>query len=139
VTPPDVGENVKNNVLRIAGSVVAVIFIIGIRAIWTGSESVEGLATELIFGGSLLIWLYYEIKARRDSGTRPASDDVVSEDQCVLCSGLRPSEREGFRSDLCKIPLREPVCAACTMTFFRNIGFPVSDAEPTKQIAGRAR
>lgn len=60
------------------------------------------------------------------------SDDVVSEDQCALCSSLRPSERAAFRSNLYKIPLRMPVCDACTINFFRNIGFPVSDDEPTK-------
>jgi hypothetical protein len=59
-------------------------------------------------------------------------DDVVSEDKCVLCSGLRPSERAAFRSNLYEIPLRKPVCDACTITFFRNIGFPVSDDESTK-------
>jgi hypothetical protein len=59
-------------------------------------------------------------------------DDVVREDQCVLCSGLRPSERAAFRSNLYQIPLRKPVCDACTITFARNIGFPVRDDEPTK-------
>jgi hypothetical protein len=58
--------------------------------------------------------------------------DFVSEDQCAVCSGLHPSEREAFRSHLGEIPLREPVCDACMMAFFRTIGFPVSDGEQTE-------
>jgi hypothetical protein len=35
--------------------------------IWIGSQSVEGLATGAIVVGVFLIWLHYEIKARRES------------------------------------------------------------------------
>lgn len=55
--------------------------------------------------------------------------DFVGEDQCALCSGIWASEREAFRANLDKIPLREPVCNGCLMAFWRNIGFPVSDNE----------
>lgn len=58
--------------------------------------------------------------------------DFVSEDQCALCSAMWPSEREAFRANLDQIPLRETVCDACLIAFWRNIGFPVSDAEPTQ-------
>jgi hypothetical protein len=34
--------------------------------VWTGAQSAEGLAVELIIGGVFLIWLHYEIKARRE-------------------------------------------------------------------------
>jgi hypothetical protein len=53
--------------------------------------------------------------------------DSVSEDECTLCSGMWPSERDAFRANLDKVSLRDPVCDACLMAFFRNIGFPVSD------------
>lgn len=44
------------------------------------------------------------------------------------------SEREAFRANLDKIPLKEPVCNACVMAFFRNIGFPVSDNEEPEHL-----
>ena len=34
--------------------------------VWTGAQSTEGLAVEFIIGGVFLIWLHYEIKARRE-------------------------------------------------------------------------
>jgi hypothetical protein len=34
--------------------------------IWTGAQSAEGLVVEFIIGGVFLIWLHYEIKARRE-------------------------------------------------------------------------
>ena len=58
--------------------------------------------------------------------------DFVSEDQCALCSGMWPSERPAFRSNLDEIPLHELVCNACLIAFWRNIGFPVTDVEQTE-------
>ena len=53
--------------------------------------------------------------------------DHVSEDQCALCARMWASERPAFRAQLNKIPLKDPVCDACVVAFFRNIGFPISD------------
>ena len=56
--------------------------------------------------------------------------DHVREDQCWLCSGIWPSERDAFRDNLDKIPFDDPdkpVCNRCFMAFCRNIGFPVRD------------
>ena len=58
--------------------------------------------------------------------------DFVSEDQCLLCSGIVASERVAFRATLETIPLDDSVCDACTVAFFRNIGFPVSDKDETE-------
>lgn len=58
--------------------------------------------------------------------------DEVAEDQCAVCSGARGSERALLRLELDSIPLKQPVCDACVMAFFRNIGFPVSDNEANK-------
>jgi hypothetical protein len=55
--------------------------------------------------------------------------DFVSEDHCVLCSGMWASERAAFRSNLNEILLHKPVCDARLIAFSRNIGFPVSDEE----------
>jgi hypothetical protein len=57
--------------------------------------------------------------------------DSVNEDQCAVCSVVPPIGRQLFRMDLYEISLREPVCNACLMAFFRNIGFPVRDDEET--------
>jgi hypothetical protein len=75
--------------------------------------------------------MYYDGKSvapRPTSGGRHVTD-FVSEDQCAVCSLVPPIDRQLFRMDLYKIPLREPMCDACVMAFFRNIGFPVSDDE----------
>jgi hypothetical protein len=58
--------------------------------------------------------------------------DFVSEEQCTLCAGIWPSERAAFRANLETIPLREPVCNACMMAFWRNIGMPIGPDEPTQ-------
>jgi len=55
------------------------------------------------------------------------SEDYVSEDQCALCSRIRPSERPAFRDHLDEIPLKETICNACLMAWARNVGFPVGD------------
>jgi hypothetical protein len=58
--------------------------------------------------------------------------DFVSEEQCVLCSAMRSSERATFRENLNRIPLSDNICNACLIAFWRNIGFPVSDDGPTQ-------
>jgi hypothetical protein len=58
--------------------------------------------------------------------------EFVSEEQCMLCSGMWPSEQELFRAHLESIPAREPICDVCLMAFWRNIGFPVRDDGPTE-------
>jgi hypothetical protein len=55
----------------------------------------------------------------------------VSEDDCTLCGRMWRSEREAFRSQLDWLPMDEPVCNACLLAFFRNIGLPVRD-DPTE-------
>ena len=48
---------------------VALLRAIAGGAVWlisTGSQSAEGLAVESVVGGVFLIWLAYEIKARRE-------------------------------------------------------------------------
>ncbi len=57
--------------------------------------------------------------------------DFVNEDDRSLCSRFSPSEREAFRADLDTLPLKEPVCVACEMAFWRNLGFPIRDDDTT--------
>jgi len=68
--------------------------------------------------------------------------DFVNEDQCALCSGMWASEREAFRVNLDKIPLKEPVCNACVMAFFVTLGFrsvtmrnPSTKGDPPKDVS----
>ena len=46
------------------------IVLVGVIAaawfLWAGAQSPEGLAAELIAGGIFLVWLSYEVKARRE-------------------------------------------------------------------------
>ena len=54
------------------GIALALVVISGaVWLIWTGAQSTEGLAVELITGGVVLIvfliWRHYEIKARRET------------------------------------------------------------------------
>jgi hypothetical protein len=50
--------------------VAAGVVLVGIIAagwfLWAGSQSPEGLAAELIAGGVFLVWLSYEVNARRE-------------------------------------------------------------------------
>ena len=43
-----------------------------------------------------------------------------------------PSERDAFRANLDALPLNEPVCNACLMAFWRNLGLPVRDDDATE-------
>jgi hypothetical protein len=48
---------------------IALLLAVGGGAVllfWTGALSAEGLAVEFVVGGVFLIWLAYEIKARRE-------------------------------------------------------------------------
>jgi hypothetical protein len=49
--------------------------------VWTGSQSASGLAAELIIGGVFLIWLSYEVKARRLTAAERAAQITPSEHQ----------------------------------------------------------
>jgi hypothetical protein len=49
--------------------------------VWTGSQSASGLAVELIVGGVFLIWLSYEVKARRLMAAERALPTAQAEDQ----------------------------------------------------------
>ncbi|MBV9565194.1 MAG: hypothetical protein JOY90_32795 [Bradyrhizobium sp.] len=58
--------------------------------------------------------------------------DFVDEDHCALCSRLWRSERDAFRANLDTLPLNEPVCNACLLAFWRNLGLPVRDDDSTE-------
>jgi hypothetical protein len=55
--------------------------------------------------------------------------DFVDEEHCQLCSRVEPSEREAFRACLDMLPLKEPICEACLIAFWRNLGLPVRDSD----------
>jgi riboflavin transporter FmnP len=51
-----------------AFGIALVLAVVGgaVWLIWTGAQSGAGLAVEFVCGGVFLIWLAYEIKARRE-------------------------------------------------------------------------
>lgn len=59
--------------------VAAGIVFIGIIAaawlLWEGVQSPEGLAAVLIAGGVFLVWLSYEVKARREIAAERKAND----------------------------------------------------------------
>lgn len=61
--------------------------------------------------------------------------EYISEENCMLCSKMWPSERPEFRRLLDSIPLGEPVCNTCLMAFARNGGFPVRDVPLSARYA----
>jgi hypothetical protein len=46
--------------------------------LWAGTQSMEGLAAELIVAGVFFIWLHYEIKARREIAAEQPARDIHS-------------------------------------------------------------
>jgi hypothetical protein len=60
------------------------------------------------------------------------SADFIPEEDCGLCSHMWASEREAFRASLDMLTLAEPVCNACLMAFWRNMGLPVRDGNTTE-------
>lgn len=58
---------------------VGIVLVVVIGAGWlllAGAQSAEGLGAELIIAGIFLVWLHYEIKARREI----AAEDAAKED-----------------------------------------------------------
>lgn len=60
-------------------------------------------------------------------------DDEISEKECVLCANIDADRRHDFWETLIEIPLKQGVCDRCLAAFFRNIGFPIADDDPSKQ------
>jgi hypothetical protein len=61
--------------LWVAAAGLVLVGIIGaVWALWAGARSPEGLAAELVVGGVFLLWLYYEIKARREIAAEEAAE-----------------------------------------------------------------
>ena len=58
--------------------------------------------------------------------------DFVDEEYCSLCSRIWRSEREAFRANLDELPLNEPVCDACFVAFWQNLGLPISHNDLTE-------
>jgi hypothetical protein len=54
--------------------------------------------------------------------------DLADEKECLLCGEIPAGERDAFRASLDKLPLDEPVCDECLMAWWRNLGFPISNA-----------
>jgi hypothetical protein len=46
--------------------------------IWTGAQSTSGLAALLVVGGVFLVWLAYEVKARREMKAEQTNPDKGS-------------------------------------------------------------
>lgn len=51
---------------------------------------------------------------------------------CCLCDAVPLTERGKFRAELNDMPLSGPVCDACEIAFWRNLGLPVRDDDETK-------
>jgi hypothetical protein len=61
----------------VAAAGVVLVGIIGAAwFLWAGAQSPEGLAAELFIGGIFLVWLSYEIKARREIAAEEAAKGV---------------------------------------------------------------
>jgi hypothetical protein len=61
------------------------------------------------------------------------SADFISEEHCSLCAHMWRSEREAFRANLDMLRLDEgPICTACLIAFWRNMGLPVRDGNTTE-------
>jgi hypothetical protein len=54
---------------------LAVVFGLGLL-LWTGYQTPRGLAVELIIGSVFLIWLVFEIKARRQAAAEHAQRET---------------------------------------------------------------
>ncbi|PJG52918.1 hypothetical protein CVM73_22630 [Bradyrhizobium forestalis] len=55
---------------------IGLVIVVAIGAGWllfAGAQSAEGLAVELIAAGVFLVWLHYEIKARREIAAEEAA------------------------------------------------------------------
>lgn len=63
-----------------AFGVALVLAITGAAAwiIWTGAQSTRGLAALFVVGGVFLVWLAYEIKAKRELKAEQANPDKGS-------------------------------------------------------------
>jgi hypothetical protein len=58
----------------VAIGAVLVGIIVAAWLLWAGAQSPEGLAAELVVGGVFLLWLSYEVKARREIAAKKTFD-----------------------------------------------------------------
>jgi len=56
----------------------------------------------------------------------------VDKEHCALCARMWRSEREAFRANLDTLPVNEPICDACLMAFWQNLGLPISENDTTE-------
>lgn len=66
--------------LWIAGVGLILVLVIGATwLLWAGALSTEGLGAELIIAGVFLVWLHYEIKARREIAAEETAKRIHQE------------------------------------------------------------
>jgi len=59
------------------------------------------------------------------------SDAYLRRTLCPLLAHVAKRERND-RANLHELPVNEPVCNACFVTFWRNLGLPVRDDDSTE-------
>lgn len=78
----------------------AFVVVLGVAAgalllVWEGAQSPVGIAVEFIVSGIFLVWLYYEIKARREVRAEQAEQDrkAAEEWTALFEESAAPSEQ----------------------------------------------